>query len=178
VSACATCDGFFFKGKELAVVGGGDSALEEAAFLTRFATKVTVIHRRDALRAGKYMAERARANPKISFVWDSVVEEVLGEAKVEGLKLRDVKTGATSVFPCQGLFLGIGHEPNTSVFRGAVEMDEKGYIVTRERTRTSVDGVFAAGDVQDPRYRQAVSAAGSGCMAAIDVEKWLLEKGL
>ncbi len=179
VSACATCDGFFFKGREIAVVGGGDTALEEAMFLTRFAAKVTVIHRRDALRAGKFMQERARANAKIAFVWDSVVQEVLGGEKVEGLVLRNVKTGATSTFPCTGLFLGIGHEPNTAFLGGQLELDKAGYIVTKGgTTATSVPGVFAAGDVRDPRYRQAISASGSGCMAAIDAERWLVEEGI
>jgi len=179
VSACATCDGFFFKGRVIAVVGGGDTALEEATFLTKFASKVTIIHRRAELRAGKFMQERARANPKIAFMWDSVVEEVLGTDKVTGLRVKNVKTGATSDFPCQGLFLGIGHEPSTAVFKGQVELDSAGYVVTKGRTTaTSIPGVFAAGDVQDPRYRQAVSAAGSGCQAAIDAERWLAEKGL
>lgn len=179
VSACATCDGFFFKGKEVAVVGGGDTALEEATFLSKFASKVTIIHRRDALRAGKAMQTRAQANPKISFIWDSAVMEVLGSDKVAGLLLKNLKTGATTEFPCQGLFLGIGHEPSTSVFRGKIELDGAGYVVTRnETTATSVPGVFAGGDVRDPRYRQAISAAGSGCMAAIDAERWLGEQGL
>jgi len=179
VSACATCDGFFFRGREIAVVGGGDTALEEATFLTKFASKVTIIHRRDALRASKAMQDRARANPKISFLWDSAVEEVLGTDKVTGLKVRNIKTGASGEFPCQGLFLGIGHEPSTSVFRGKIELDEAGYVVTKNgTTATSVPGVFAGGDVRDPRYRQAISAAGSGCMAAIDAERWLGEQGL
>ena len=179
VSACATCDGFFFKGREVAVVGGGDTAVEEASFLTKFAARVTIIHRRDALRASRFMQERAQANPKIAFLWDSVVEEVLGSDKVAGLKVKNVKTGAVSEYPCQGLFLGIGHEPSTSVFRGKVELDESGYVVTRGGTMaTSVPGVFVAGDVQDHRYRQAISAAGSGCMAAIDTERWLSEQGL
>jgi thioredoxin reductase (NADPH) len=175
VSACATCDGFFFRGREIAVVGGGDTAMEEAAFLTRFASKVTVIHRRDALRAGRAMVERARNNPKIAFLLDTVVEEVLGDEKVVGLKVKNVRTGAAGDFPCQGLFLGIGHEPNTKPFRGAIELDENGYVMCRQWTHTSVPGVFAAGDVRDPRYRQAVSAAGSGCQAAIDCERWLSE---
>jgi thioredoxin reductase (NADPH) len=175
VSACATCDGFFFRGKELAVAGGGDSAMEEATFLTRFASKVTVIHRRAEFRATGIMVERAKANPKISFLLDSIVEEVLGDAKVEGLRLRHVKTGAVSTFPCQGLFLGLGHDPNTSVFRGRIDLDEAGFVVCPKWSWTSVEGVFAAGDVRDPRYKQAVSAAGSGCEAAIDCERWLAE---
>lgn len=175
VSACATCDGFFFKGKEIAVVGGGDSAMEEALFLTKFASKVTIIHRRDAFRASKIMLERAGKHPKIAFMLDSTVEEVLGENKVEGLKLKNKRTGGISTFACQGLFLAVGHEPNTRVFKGQVDLDEKGYVVCRNHTRTNVEGVFAAGDVQDPRYRQAVSAAGSGCMAAIDAAHYLAE---
>jgi thioredoxin reductase (NADPH) len=175
VSACATCDGFFFRNKEIAVVGGGDSALEEAMFLTRFASKVTLIHRRDALRASRAMQDRARANPKMAFLWDSAVVEVLGEAKVEGLRVKHLKTGAVSDLAVQGLFLGIGHEPNTALFRGQVELDGAGYIVCRRFTETSVAGVFAAGDVRDPRYRQAIVAAGSGCQAALDAERYLAE---
>lgn len=175
VSACATCDGFFFRGKELAVIGGGDSAMEEGTFLTKFATKVTIIHRRAEFRASKIMLERARNNPKIAFVVDAVVEEVLGSETVEGLKLKNLKTKQGSTLPCQGLFLAIGHEPNTKVFQGQIDMDEKGYIVCKQWTQTSVSGVFVAGDVVDSRYRQAVTAAGSGCMAAIDVERYLAE---
>jgi len=181
VSGCATCDGFFFRGKELAVVGGGDTALEEATFLTRFATKVTVIHRRDRLRASKTMQERAFANPKIEFAWNSVVEEVLSDPEgkeVTGLRLRDVGSNGTRVLPVGGLFLGIGHRPNTDFLGGQVELDGKGYIVLKEHTRTSVEGVFACGDVADPRYRQAISAAGTGCQAAIDAERWLEEQGV
>jgi thioredoxin reductase (NADPH) len=173
VSTCATCDGFFFRGQEIAVVGGGDSALEEATFLTKFADKVTVIHRRDELRASKIMQERAFKNDKIEFVWDSVVTDVLGETSVKGATVQNVKTGEESELPLSGLFVAIGHVPNTDLFRGVLDMDENGYIRTHDGTRTSVDGVFAAGDVQDQVYRQAITSAGSGCMAAIDAERWL-----
>lgn len=176
VSACATCDGFFFRGKELACIGGGDSAMEEALFLTRFATHVTVIHRRPHLRASRIMAERARKHPKISFRFNTVVEEILGEKTVEGLRLRDVNTGDTSVLAVQGMFVAIGYDPATSILRGKIELEENGYVKTHHTTRTSVEGVFAAGDVYDHRYRQAVSAAGFGCMAAIDAERWLEEQ--
>jgi thioredoxin reductase (NADPH) len=173
ISACATCDGFFFKGRELAVVGGGDTAMEEALFLTNFATHVTIIHRRDALRASSIMAARARAHPKISFVLESEVVEVLGRDSVEGLRIRNVKDGATRELKVGGLFVAIGHTPTTEIFRGALALDREGYLQVHDHTRTSVEGVFAAGDVQDRHYRQAVSAAGSGCMAAIDAERWL-----
>ena len=176
VSACATCDGFFFRGKELALVGGGDSAMEEALFLTRFATHVTIIHRRSTLRASKIMADRAQKHPKISFRYDSVVEEVLGDKTVEGVRVRNVRTGETAVLPVQGLFIAIGYDPATEVFRGHIELEENGYVKVHHMTRTSVEGVFAAGDVYDHRYRQAVSAAGLGCMAAIDAERWLEEQ--
>jgi thioredoxin reductase (NADPH) len=174
VSTCATCDGFFFRGQQIAVIGGGDSALEEAVFLSRFAESVTVVHRRGDLRASKIMQDRALANPKVRFAWHSVVTEVLGDLKVEGLKLRDVKSGAESVLPVTGVFIAIGHAPNTDLLREQVVLDPEGYVVTQSgMTATSVDGVFAAGDLSDRRYRQAVTAAGSGCMAAIDVERWL-----
>ena len=176
VSACATCDGFFFRGKELALVGGGDSAMEEALFLTRFATHVTIIHRRSTLRASKIMADRAQKHPKISFRYDSVVEEVLGDKTVEGVRVRNVRTGETAVLPVQGLFIAIGYDPATEVFQGHIELEENGYVKVHHMTRTSVEGVFAAGDVYDHRYRQAVSAAGLGCMAAIDAERWLEEQ--
>jgi thioredoxin reductase (NADPH) len=175
VSACATCDGFFFKGKELAVIGGGDSAMEEATFLTRFATKVTVIHRGEKLRASMIMQRRAQTNPKISFRMGTLVEEVLGDAAVEGLRLKEIASGNVSTLAVGGLFLAIGHDPAVEVFRGHIDLDPKGYVVTHEGTRTSVEGVFAAGDVFDHRYRQAVSAAGLGCMAALDAEKFLAE---
>src|SRR5437588_128616 len=178
VSYCATCDGFFFKGKELVVVGGGDSAMEEAIFLTKFANKVTVIHRREELRASKIMQDRAFANPKIEFLWNTVVDDVIGNGKVEALALRDIESGVTSQLGVNGVFVAIGHTPNTALFEGQLELDPNGYIVTYDGTmRTSVDGVFACGDVQDHVYRQAVTAAGTGCMAAIDAERWLEATG-
>src|SRR5688572_6207712 len=176
VSACATCDGFFFRDKDIAVVGGGDTAMEEATYLTKFASRVNVIHRRDQLRASKIMQDRALANPKIDWTWNSQVDEVLGDRAggVRGLKLRNTQTGEVSDLATQGLFVAIGHQPNTQIFAGKLEMDEVGYIkVKLPSTHTSVEGVFAAGDVTDPTYRQAVTAAGTGCAAAIDAERWL-----
>lgn len=175
VSACATCDAFFFKGKQVAVVGGGDTAMEESSFLSKFADHVTVIHRRDRLRASKIMQEKARANPKISFVWNSTVNDVLGEKNVEGVMVQNVESGETMRLPVNGLFVAIGHEPNTALFKGQVETDDKGYIKVHDGTRTSIDGVFAAGDVVDFRYRQAITAAGMGCEASLDAERYLEE---
>jgi thioredoxin reductase (NADPH) len=178
LSTCATCDGFFFRDQHIAVAGGGDSAMEEALFLTRFASKVTVIHRRDELRASRIMQDRARANPKIEFHWNAVITEVLGDTKVSGVRLRDTVTGDESDLDISGLFVAIGHEPNSSLLKGLVELEDNGYVKTfGGTTRTSVDGVFACGDVQDHYYRQAITSAGSGCMAAIDAERWLEERG-
>jgi thioredoxin reductase (NADPH) len=174
LSTCATCDGFFFRGQEIAVVGGGDSAVEEATFLTKFASKVTMIHRRDAFRASKIMQDRALSNPKIEMMWNTVVDDLVGESKLEGAVVRNVVTGATSTLPVTGLFVAIGHRPNTDLFKGVLDMHDNGYLITRPgSTYTNIDGVFACGDVQDHTYRQAITAAGSGCMAAIDAERWL-----
>jgi thioredoxin reductase (NADPH) len=173
LSTCATCDGFFFSGQRIAVIGGGDSALEEALFLTRFGEKVILIHRRDTLRASKIMQERAFKNDKIEFLWDSVVEDFTGDGQLTGVKVRNVRTGEESVVEVGGAFVAIGHIPNTTIFKGHLDMDANGYLLTTEGTRTNVEGVFACGDVQDHVYRQAVTAAGSGCMAAIDAERWL-----
>jgi thioredoxin reductase (NADPH) len=177
VSTCATCDGFFFKEKEIVVVGGGDSAIEEGTFLTKFARRVTIVHRRDSLRASKIMQDRAFKNPKIAFIWDTAVEDVLGKDRVEGVRLRNLKSGEVAEQRIDGLFVAIGHTPNTRLFAGQIDLDKTGYIVTRNGSRTSVPGVFAAGDCQDHVYRQAVTAAGSGCMAAIDAERFLESEG-
>jgi thioredoxin reductase (NADPH) len=177
VSGCATCDAFFFKHKRVAVVGGGDTAMEEALVLSKFAGEVVLIHRRDEFRASKIMLDRARKNPKITFITDTVVEDVLGEESVEGIRIKNLKTGEISELEVDGFFAAIGHAPSTGIFKGQVEMDEGGYILQREHTMTSVPGVFAAGDVSDKRYRQAVTAAGDGCRAAIDAERWLEEQG-
>ena len=173
VSTCATCDGFFHRGGNIAVVGGGDTAVEEATFLTKFAESVTIIHRRKELRASKVMQDRAFANPKIHFVWDSVVTDVLGDTKVEGLRIRNLVSSEESTLAASGLFVAIGHAPTTDLFAGQLDMDDNGYLITHDGTRTNIEGVFASGDVQDHVYRQAVTAAGSGCMAAIDAERWL-----
>jgi len=179
VSSCATCDGFFFSGKEIAVIGGGDSAMEEATFLTRFASKVTLIHRREQFRASKIMLDRAKANPKIDFLTDTVVDDVLDVSKSEvtSLRLRNVKTGESWEFPTSAMFLGIGHIPNAKIFEGQLDADADGYLITHKNVFTKIPGVFACGDVQDRRYRQAITAAGSGCMAALEVEKYLEEVG-
>jgi thioredoxin reductase (NADPH) len=178
VSACATCDGALYRDKAIAVVGGGDTAMEEALFLTRFGTKVTVIHRRDELRASKIMQQRALAHDKIEFAWDSEVDEVLGDKFVTGVRLKNLKTGALEELAIEGLFIAIGHQPTTELFKGQLELDDAGYVkVQPGTTRTSLEGVFACGDVSDPTYRQAVTAAGTGCMASIDAERWLAEEG-
>jgi len=174
LSSCATCDGFFFRGQHIAVVGGGDSAMEEASFLTKFADKVTVVHRRDELRASKIMQDRAMANPKIEFLWNHVVTDLVGDESLEGAQVTNVLTNEVSVLPVTGLFVAIGHQPNTGLFKGVLDMEDTGYLITQPgSTRTNIEGVFACGDVQDHTYRQAITAAGSGCMAAIDAERWL-----
>lgn len=180
VSACATCDGFFFRGKEVVVVGGGDTAMEEATFLSKFATKVTIIHRREEFRASAIMLDRAKKDPKITFLTNKVIEEIVGDTAVSGVRIKDAKTGETSVYTTQGVFLAIGHKPSTDFLKGLVDLDPKGYIQLKRadsplvpQTETNVPGIFAAGDCVDPRYRQAVVAAGQGCMAAMDAEKWL-----
>ena len=177
LSTCATCDGFFFRGQEIAVVGGGDSAIEEATFLTRFATKVHVIHRRDELRASKIMQDRAFANPKIEVLWNHTVTDIIGDHTVQGIEVTSTVDGSTSTLPVTGLFVAIGHRPNTDLFAGVLDMDENGYLITQEGARTNVPGVFACGDVQDHIYRQAITAAGSGCMAALDAERYLEHQG-
>ena len=178
LSTCATCDGFFFRGHEIAVVGGGDSAVEEATFLTKFASKVTMIHRRDHLRASKIMQDRALTNPKIEMLWDTTVDDLIGTDRLEGAVVRNVITGAVTTLPVTGLFVAIGHRPNTDLFTGVLDMEDNGYLLTRSGTAyTNIDGVFACGDVQDHVYRQAITAAGSGCMAAIDAERWLESHG-
>jgi len=174
LSTCATCDGFFFRGKEIAVVGGGDSAIEEATFLTKFASKVTLVHRRDSLRASKIMQDRALSNPKIEMLWNSTVVDLVGDAQLEAIKVRNTVTGVETTMPMSGLFIAIGHRPNTDVFKGVLDMEDSGYLITRpDSTYTNIPGVFACGDVKDHVYRQAITAAGSGCMAAIDAERWL-----
>jgi thioredoxin reductase (NADPH) len=178
VSTCATCDGFFFRGKELLMVGGGDSAVEEAIFLSKFATKVTIVHRRDTLRASKIMQDRVFENPKVDFIWDSTVERILGNGKVEGANIQNLKTGAESIVPASGVFVAIGHLPNTSLFEGQLELSAGQIVTVPGGTETSVPGVFAAGDVVDSRYRQAITAAGMGCMAAMDAERYLEENRL
>jgi thioredoxin reductase (NADPH) len=178
VSACATCDGFFFKDREIAVVGGGDTAFEEASYLTRFASKVHLLHRRDEFRASRIMVERARENPRIEIHTNTGIEEVLGDAKVEALRLRDTATGAEREMPIGGLFIAIGHKPNTEAFRDWLEVDAKGYLVAHDETHSRIEGVFIAGDVHDHRYRQAITAAGDGCKAAIDAERWLEAQGI
>jgi thioredoxin reductase (NADPH) len=174
LSTCATCDGFFFRGKEIAVVGGGDSAIEEASFLTKFASKVTLIHRRDSFRASKIMQDRALNNPKIEMLWNTAVTDIVGKDQLESISLKNTVTGAESSMNVAGLFIAIGHRPNTDVFKGVIDMEDSGYLITRpDSTYTNIEGVFACGDVKDHVYRQAITAAGSGCMAAIDTERWL-----
>ncbi|MDP4705555.1 MAG: thioredoxin-disulfide reductase [Ilumatobacteraceae bacterium] len=174
LSTCATCDGFFFRGKEIAVVGGGDSAIEEASFLTKFASKVTLIHRRDSFRASKIMQDRALSNPKIEMLWNTAVTEIVGKDQLESISLKNTVTGEESSMAVAGLFIAIGHRPNTDVFKGVIDMEDSGYLITRpDSTYTNIEGVFACGDVKDHVYRQAITAAGSGCMAAIDTERWL-----
>jgi len=175
ISYCATCDGPFFKGEDIAVVGGGDTAIEEATFLTKFGKSVKIIHRKDSLRASKILQEKAFENPKIDFVWDHVVSDISGNRKISSISVRNLRTGEERKISVGGLFVAIGHEPNTSIFRGQLQLDDKGYIALTKHTKTSVEGVFAAGDVHDYRYRQAITAGGFGCMAALDVEKWLVE---
>jgi thioredoxin reductase (NADPH) len=176
VSYCATCDGPFFKGENIVVVGGGDTAMEEATFLTKFGKSVRVVHRRDSLRASKILQQKALENPKIEFIWNNVVADIKGNNKISTVLVKDINTGKERTIETGGLFVAIGHEPNTAIFKGQLELDDKGYIVLKQHTKTSVEGVFAAGDVHDHRYRQAVTAAGFGCMAAIDVEKWFSER--
>ncbi|MHC4780547.1 MAG: thioredoxin-disulfide reductase [Planctomycetota bacterium] len=178
VSACATCDGAFFNGREIAIVGGGDSAVTEAMFLTRFASKVTLIHRRQGFRAAKINIDHANENPKIEFLLDSVIEEVVGKERVQGAKVKDLKTGEVTELPLEGVFVAIGHDPNTAFLRGKIDLDDEGYVILRDGTRTSADGVFAAGDVVDKVYKQAITAAGMGCQAALDAEKYLAERGV
>ncbi|MBM3897370.1 MAG: thioredoxin-disulfide reductase [Thaumarchaeota archaeon] len=178
VSSCATCDAFFFKDKEVVVIGGGDSAMEESTYLTKFASKVTVVHRRDKLKASKIMQDRAFANPKISFIWNSTVINVLGNDKLEGVVVQNAVDGKASTIQCQGMFLAIGHKPNTEFLKGQIELDQKGYVVRKKWSQTNVDGVFVAGDVHDYRYKQAITAAGYGCEAALDVEKYLEARGI
>jgi len=176
VSYCATCDGPFFKGEDIVVVGGGDTALEEATFLTKFGKTVKIVHRRDSLRASKILQEKAKDNPKIEFIWNNVVSDIKGDKKISTVTIKNVASGKETTLKAGGLFVAIGHEPNTSIFKGQLELDDKGYIILKDHTKTSAEGVFAAGDVHDHRYRQAITAAGFGCMAAIDVERWLSER--